>query len=375
MVRRRWLTRALAALVVLVVVAGVALYAATRKHPPNRVTATGKEPTTTTSPSGTTSTTGIASGSEAPTTTTAVAPGGGEPSTTEPVETSTTTPTPPPAFGPNALLLMSIDQQRKSIWAIDPDGTGKTLLLDGADVWDIGWAPGHQQFAWHDALDGPQGRQLHIVNVDGSGDHVVAQRPPAGEAMAGWYGLWWSPDGRTIAQVCKVEEPHHWQPLCVLDVETGELRDLVTEFGLIGPDDVGADGLKPWFYPLGFDLTGRRLVYARAPEAPVVYVDVFDLETGAHWTIATEDAIVSGVVEGDGETVLYERTDGVGGLKQVPITGGTPQPASGLPPTDRSPDGQWFLSSSPGREPTIFNLAGDQRRIENLPPNVWSARW
>lgn len=283
---------------------------------------------------------------------------------------------------------MTNEGDHKTIWAVDPDGTNQTRLIDlTADVMDIGWLPGHQQFAWHESPHTPGVGQLHIANIDGSGDHVIEQHPPEGETLMPWYDQFWSPDGHYVAEVCALDDSsQHFDPLplCVLDTQTGQLRDLANEFGLINANDVSSDGQRPWFYPLSWDLTGARLVYLTDPENGPKHVDVLDLATGTHWTVASTPGLASAVVTGGNDSVIYQGHDSSDTLQRVAITGGTSSPIpGGLVPGFRSPDGQWYLSrmfySEVGADPPgparIFNLAGDVRTVPVVGGDVIAAAW
>ena len=380
------------AAVIIVVIVAVALVATRRSGDNHKVNVTASDTSVTTT-TATTSTTAPtlseslapASSTESPSaplpTTTALE------TTTPVVETTPTTAPPAIAYGPNALLVMTNEGDHHTIWAINQDGSAQTKLRDQPDTGgsygtsDIGWVPGHNQFAWHESPSNPGAGELHVANVDGSDEHVVDQHPPADETLKPWYSQWWSPDGRYVAEICALEDPHFWEPLCVLDTQTSQLRDLTTEFGLLEPADIGSDGLKPWFTPLGWDLTGRRLVYSEAREGQSTSIDVLDITNGQHWTIADEHAGTSAVVAADNESVLYERQDGVDGLQRVPIAGGTPQPVKGLIPGFRSPDGKGYLSRMYYGEaaqlgpPQIFNLVGDVVTVPVGGGDVVAAAW
>src|SRR4051812_9177035 len=182
-----WMTpkRALALVAALIVLIGAALVLARRGSDNHRVSVTsGETSTTTTFTTTSTSTASTASSAQSQDSTSSTESiNSTTESSTDAPDDSTSTTVPPPPYGPNALLIATDEGDHQTVSAVNPDGTGQTRLLDSAHVADIGWLPGHQQFAWGEPSSTQGVGQLHVVNVDGSGDHVLEQRSPENEPL------------------------------------------------------------------------------------------------------------------------------------------------------------------------------------------------
>jgi Tol biopolymer transport system component len=80
--------------------------------------------------------------------------------------------------------------------------------------------------------EGISGTALWLMNADGTGRHVLLERPPEHVAGAILGSVRWSPDGRSIAfSVAPADDPDQART-AVLDVDDGEVRQLDTERGV-----------------------------------------------------------------------------------------------------------------------------------------------
>jgi hypothetical protein len=281
----------------------------------------------------------------------------------DPVPVPSTEPSPDATpLGPDGILYTRVaDNSYQQVWAINPDGSGNTLLADGLDLWDVTWAPGHQQFAWTEGGVGPEGRRIHVRSVDGSSDRVLDPRDADGTLLIPFYDVQWSPDGSTIAYNC-----YHptWDVthVCTVDVATGEAHDLVDEFALASPDENGSPpsvNLVAW----GPD---SRLLSLTGPSS----FRVVDRFTGEIWNV--DGASRVSVFTADGEWVL---SVDYRGLWKIPVHGGTSVqvPYVFSDALARSPDGEWFLARDHAPF-MLFNLAGETRTVpgtEGADPQSW----
>jgi Tol biopolymer transport system component len=113
----------------------------------------------------------------------------------------------------------SASSSAQTLWvaSVGP-GISTTRIASNVREWD--WSPDNKQFAYA-TNDNPNyvDVPLHIVNSDGSGDHVILQ-PASKEQTEPWY-LKWSSDGSRIALDLRkrTEVPYE---AAVLDVATSE---------------------------------------------------------------------------------------------------------------------------------------------------------
>jgi Tol biopolymer transport system component len=114
---------------------------------------------------------------------------------------------------------------------MNADGTGVAqVTFDQANSGDPTWSPDGTQLAYDTNPGGGQDFDIHIINVDGSGDRFLAGLTATNEEFPAW-----SPDGTTIVFHGNANGTFD---LVFVDVATGALT--------LGPNSVGEDKFASW---------------------------------------------------------------------------------------------------------------------------------
>jgi Tol biopolymer transport system component len=146
-----------------------------------------------------------------------------------------------PRFSPDGstVLFVRTESGLSSVYRIGLVGGEPRKLIDNAVEAD--WSPDGSQVVFV-RTDGPNST-LAVVNADGSGERVLADMP--GNVVG---SPRWSPDGTTVAFKATLSNNNIVKFVKLVDVETGELRDLAPE--------------RPCLSGLAWSGDGRHLVFA-----------------------------------------------------------------------------------------------------------------
>jgi TolB protein len=127
----------------------------------------------------------------------------------------------------------------------DADGSHVRVIAGGSTTaWNPAWAPDGRRIAYTYG-DSTRVLQVHIINVDGTGDHAVTHMT-ADDGSAQLPA--WSPDGRRLAvQVNQL--PAHTAHIWIVDLATGQARRLAPH------EEHYVDEIPSWF------ADGRRLAF------------------------------------------------------------------------------------------------------------------
>ena len=79
-----------------------------------------------------------------------------------------------------------------AIWVMNADGSGPIKIAEGTNVYQPSWSPDGTRIAY--AADSADGSAIHVVNADGSGDHIIGERL----LKEHYYSASFSPDGTQI---------------------------------------------------------------------------------------------------------------------------------------------------------------------------------
>jgi Tol biopolymer transport system component/predicted Ser/Thr protein kinase len=111
----------------------------------------------------------------------------------------------------------------------------------------IGFSPDGKQFAYMRGVPDKAEMEIRVANVDGSGDHLLASLPAV---LRFFYGVAWSPDGRTIlAPRLQTGKETKWV-LSGINVSDGKVSEVYSDEQYIGRPAWMPDG-ESFLLPIG----------------------------------------------------------------------------------------------------------------------------
>jgi len=159
-----------------------------------------------------------------------------------------------PAWSPDGSRLAYTAGDARAIYVVDADGTNQRVVVrcdepDCVSVMSPTWSPDASQIAFTAERTSRSGRDpevdIWVVDADGADAHAVTacRRPDCSSNFAPA----WSPVGDEIAMWSMVRCRDGWGPsLRVLDLSTGDIRDVVSCVGRTGPASPGRPMGAPW---------------------------------------------------------------------------------------------------------------------------------
>jgi len=248
-----------------------------------------------------------------------------------------------PRFSPNGstVLFSRTENGKTSIYRVPLVGGEPRKLIENAISAD--WSPDGERIVFV-RLEPPMG-MIGIANSDGSGETILARRP----AMV-LYSPRWSPDGKTVAFHMTQLNNNVTKHLQLMDVETGEIRELA-------PD-------RPCLAGLTWSGDGERLVFAWSDDllagiaSSSALISIQEVKTGVTEDLLwVRDALVlqAGTamdIAGPGQLV-YSTLNTAQSLQEITLDGSSPTGQRLLTSgssVDRQPvyaaDGETILFSS-----------------------------
>jgi Tol biopolymer transport system component len=104
-----------------------------------------------------------------------------------------------PSWSPDgtelAVTIFPAGEGARSVWVMTADGSGSVQVASGRNVSRASWSPDGTQLTV--TVTGSGGSAIHVVNADGSDDHVVSAVDVGGKVS--YLDVTWSPDGAQIA--------------------------------------------------------------------------------------------------------------------------------------------------------------------------------
>jgi TolB protein len=269
------------------------------------------------------------------------------------------------------------------IYAINPDGTGATLLVNDFNdgTGEPAWSPDGRRLAFvsrrHQLYGSPGDLAVYVMNADGSGLARLTNSPAPDEWPA------WSPDGTKIAFnrfTCMNPDctQQGYRAVYTVNVDgTGLTR-------LTDPVGVGNDGRPTW------SPDGKRIAFVRSTDSTGSDVYVMNANgsnlvrlTDGHYAVATP------AWSPDGSRIAYGRAPYSTGNPDLDIyimnaDGSNVRQVTSGPSADFfpswSPDGQRLVFYSEGRDPVqaIFIIGADGSgltRVTDDPYGVTTPSW
>ena len=161
-----------------------------------------------------------------------------------------------------------------SIFVMDPDGANVSQLTEGPFDVIPKWSPDGKRIAFEAMLGLGHGRQIYVMNADGTNRWQVSEPIP----QAGMFMMGWSPDGKKILYMEAIDSTVHDVTLIIATLNP--IRQEVTHFDRVRLPKMpisgaawGADGksilitTKPPDGPMNLDwniyrlrLTDRKLI-------------------------------------------------------------------------------------------------------------------
>jgi TolB protein len=127
-----------------------------------------------------------------------------------------------PAWSPDGRTIAFVSNRdgAMQLYAVSPDGSNLRRLTHGeADEWAPAWSPDGGRLAFWSEREGGQA-EVFVMDADGSNVRRITS------GARGDWGLAWSSDGRAIAYTLLQGGRRQ---LCIVDVESGAIRELATE--------------------------------------------------------------------------------------------------------------------------------------------------
>jgi Tol biopolymer transport system component len=275
-----------------------------------------------------------------------------------------------PRFSPDgtSVLFVRTEDGLSSVYRIALVGGEPRKLID--DAVEADWSPDGSRIVFARS-DGPNAT-LAVVNADGSGERVLADLPSNVVGSPRW-----SPDGTTVAFKTTLSNNNIVKSVKLVDVATGELRDLPPE--------------RPCLSGLAWSGDGRHLVFAWSEDllaglaSSAAPMSIQDVRSGVTRDLFwTRDTLLLQIgtrvdVAGPGK-VVFSTFDTAQSLQEVTVGGDSPAAPRTLTQgssVDRqpvyAPDGETILfSSNRGgnldlwtintRTGAVFQLTDDEAR-------------
>lgn len=114
----------------------------------------------------------------------------------------------------------------RSVWVIDEDGSNAQRIASADDVSQPSWSPGGDRIAYSAEVDAQGTSSVHVVNADGSDDHVIYTI--AAEGTQAIFSATFSPNGTKILVDQGTDAEFD---ILVMDADGSKVRQL-TETGV-----------------------------------------------------------------------------------------------------------------------------------------------
>jgi Tol biopolymer transport system component len=160
------------------------------------------------------------------------------------------------------------------ITVADADGSHAVQILQGPrpeipyrTLRGIQWSPDGSKIAFMASLGGPEPWRVFVMNADGSDLHLLTTAHSLDDVLTTEAHPTWSPDGTRIALVRWYQQGDDPRPITIVDVATGK----ETEIG-----NIASNG----FFSFAWSPDGRELVELPKVESNASSVVIVDTATG-----------------------------------------------------------------------------------------------
>lgn len=121
-----------------------------------------------------------------------------------------------------AVAMAPADYGPLAIWVMNADGSDPIKIAEATNVYQPSWSPDGTRIAY--AADSQDGAAIHVVNADGTGDHVVGERLQRQH----YYYASFSPDGTQILYDAGPYGPGYLSHIFVMDGDGTNITQLTS---------------------------------------------------------------------------------------------------------------------------------------------------